>query len=286
VQAQRTAEPCKSLAELEAAQQIADEQAKAQAAQRNSREVIAAREAELTERERAQQLVIARRENMMALAALLLAGAALAGAGAILSASRKGKRRIQLEIVAGLLLVGAVLVFLLRPGFDSVADEGTNDVEANASIGNDVVADGAGAVGDNLCRLDPALSRVTVSDTAEVPFQWSGEGCINRQTQMVPETGAGGSGWMRIMVPDDEASISVRRFDPATRSYRSDKYLIDAETADKARALRSTLSWAGCTADPDRLAELARLQGEIGALLPPQPNERLVYRCEAGAPPR
>jgi hypothetical protein len=286
VQVQRTIEPCKSLAEIEAAQKLADAQARTQAAQQAGREAIAAREAELADRERAQQTVIARRENMMALAALLLAGAAIAGAGAILSASRRGQRRIQLEIVAGLLLVAAILVFLLRPSFDSAPPEADNGMASNMAQANEAVAAGDISVGDNLCRIDPALSRVTVSDTADVPFRWSGEGCINGQTQMVRETGSGAAGWMRIMVPDDEASISVRRFDPATRGYRSDKYLVDADTLDKARALRATLSWAGCSADPGRLAELARLQGEIAALLPPQPNERLIYRCAPGAPPR
>jgi hypothetical protein len=283
---QRSIEPCKSLAELETAQKIADEQARAQAAQRASREAIAARESELAERERSQQIVISRRENMMALAALLLAGAALAGAGAILSASRAGKRRIQLEILAGLLLIGAVLTFLLRPGFDAVEPAADNAAIANAAGENEAVATADDPVGDNLCRFEPALSRVTVSDTADVPFHWSGEGCINGQTQMVREAAAGGAGWMRIVVPDEDAVISIRRFDPATRSYRSDTYLVDADTLDQARTLRKTLSWNGCTGDPARLEALARLQGEISALLPPQPNERLAYRCRASAPPR
>jgi hypothetical protein len=285
VQMQRTIEPCKSLAQIEAAQQIADEQAKAQAAQRASREAIAARESEIAERERAQQIVIARRENMMALAALLLAGAALAGAGAILSASRAGKRRILLEVFAGLLLVGAVLTFLLRPGFDAVEGEAgnaSNVAESNAAEAEMAAADGAASVGDNLCRIDPALSRVTVSDTADVPLRWSGEGCIDGRTQMVRD----GAGWKRILVPETEATIAVHRFDPATRRYQSDHYLVGADIAEQARTLRGALTWSGCTADPGRLAELARLQGEIAALLPPQPNERLVYRCASGAPPQ
>ncbi len=92
-----------------------------------------------------------------------------------------------------------------------------------------------------------------------------------------------GDGWSRVVVPEEEASISVRLFDPVTGTYRSDKYLVGADVADQARTLRTSLKWAGCTADPQRLAELGRLQGNIANLLPPQPNERLVYHCGAGS---
>jgi len=132
--------------------------------------------------------------------------------------------------------------------------------------------------GERLCRLDPSLSRVTVSDTQDVPFTWSARGCLNGQTQFVKDQ----DGWTRILVPADEASISVRQFDPLIGRYRTDKYLVDADTAEKARTLREHLGWSGCTVDPERLAALASLQQELRALLPAQPNERLVYRCEAG----
>lgn len=272
VQPQRTAEPCKSLAEIEAAQKIADEQAKAQAAEKT----LAVRESAMAEREQAQQAVIARRENMMAVAAILLAGAAVAAAAAIHSASRKGKRKILLEILAGLLLIGAAIVFFLRPSFDSADAEMPTPFDDNAAIDNTASAASPDAsVGDNLCRIDDALSRVTVSDTSDVSFRWSAGGCINGQTQMAQ----GSSGWTRILVPETEAAISVRHFDPATGTYRSDKYLVDADTANKARALRKTLGWSGCTTDPERLAALETMQGQIEAVLPTQPNERLIYHC-------
>ncbi len=284
VQPQRSMEPCRSLAEIDAAQKIADEQAKAQAAARASQEDVAAREAAIAEREQAQQSVIARRENMMALAALLLAGAAVAGAATFLSASRKGEKTKLLGSVSAGLLLLAILVFFLRPGFDSVDSSEADNVTAadnGAATGNVAVAATGNLVGDNLCRIDMDLSRVTVSDTADVPFHWDGQGCINGQTQMIRD----GAGWSRAIVPTGEASISIRRFDPETGTYRSDKYLVGSDVAEKARTLRGTVKWAGCTADPQRLAELDRLQGEIRTLLPPQPNERLVYHCALGRGP-
>jgi len=281
VQPQRSIETCRSLAEADAAQKIADEQARALAAARAGQEQIAAREAAIAEREQAQQSVITRRENMMALAALLLAASAVAGAATFLSASRNGeKTRLLGGAAAGLLLL-AILVFFLRPGFDSIDNSAEPDNAAaadNSVDGNSAVAMGGNLVGDNLCRIDMGLSRVTVSDTADVPFHWDGAGCINGQTQMIRD----GAGWSRAIVPTGEASVSLRRFDPETGSYRSDKYLVGADVAEKARTLRSTVKWAGCTADPQRLAELDRLQNEIRALLPSQPNERLVYRCTLG----
>jgi hypothetical protein len=264
---------------MEAAQRLAEEQARTQAATKASQDAIAAREAALAERERAQQEVIGRRENMMALSAVMLAGAAVAAAGAIHSASRKGQRKIMLEVLAALLAIGAILIFLLRPSFDSV--DNSDPVQNNSSANEVAAAAVPDPSGDNLCRIDTGLSRITVSDTADVPFHWSNDGCLNRQTQMVADS----EGWNRIIVPADEASISVRHFDPATGQYRSDKYLVDAETADKARMLRATVTWSGCTADPSQIAELGHMQAQIAAILPPQPNERLIYHCKAGKAP-
>jgi hypothetical protein len=283
IQPQRSIEPCRSLAEIDAAQKLADEQAKAQAAARASQAALAARETALAERERAQQTVIGRRENMMALAALLLIGGVIAGGAAYHSAQRQGERT-KLYIAGSVILVlAAILAFILRPGFDSVDSSAEPDNAASATneteLGEAALA--GNLVGDNLCRIDTNLSRITVSDTADVPFHWNGQGCINGQTQMVPDNMGS---WSRIIVPQTEASISIRRFDPESGRYRSDKYLVSSEIAEQARTLRSTQRTTGCTADPQRVAELARLQSEIAALLPPQPNERLVYRCALGGP--
>ncbi len=276
VQPQRSIEPCKSLAEIEAAQQAADEQAKAQAAARASQEELATRENSLKAHEKAEQTVIKWRENFMAAAALLLAGAAVGGGATVLSASRKGSRTRLIGGISVGLLVIAIIVFFLRPGFDSIDSAAAT---SNAAAGNEAASAAGDPVGNKICRIDMTLSRITVSDTADVPFHWDGQGCLNSQSQMVRD----GDGWSRVVVPAEEASVSVHRFDPATGTYRSDKYLVGADVADQARMMRSGLKWSGCTADPQRLAELGRLQGDLKNLLPPQPNERLVYHCSAGS---
>jgi len=275
VQVQRSGEACRSMAEIEAAQRIADERSQADAARRAEERMVAERERTFAARLETQQGIIARRENMMALAALLLVLGGIAG-GAALLAHEQGEAR-QARIRGGIgaaLLAGALLAFLLRPGFDSGAP-------APAPADNGAQAEGAApqaaaGVGDNICRLNADVSRVTVSDTSDVPFSWSAEGCLNGQTQFVQTDGR----WRRILVPSDEASISVRSFDPANGRYRADKYLVDVQAAEKARELRHNLQWAGCTKDPKLLAQLTRMQADIGAMLTTQPNERLVYQCE------
>ncbi len=125
------------------------------------------------------------------------------------------------------------------------------------AAGNEASVATANLVGDNVCRIDMNLSRVTVSDTADVPFHWDGQGCLNGQTQMVRD----GEGWTLVIVPETEASISIRRFDPTTGTYRSDKYLVGADVAEQGRTIRATMKTAGCTGDPQRIAEVAKVQG-------------------------
>jgi len=280
VQARRSSEQCRSMAEIDAAQRAADEEARMEAERRAEKAALAQRESALTAREQAQQQVITRRENMMALAALLLALAALTGGAAVLGQSRGNPRHARrMGGAAGLLLLGAVFVFALRPGFDSIDPDAL--IEDNAT-GN-AAADAAPAEesGRWLCRFEPALSRATMSDTADMSFDWSAQGCLNSRTQFQKHQ----PGWLRTLVPADEASISVRRFDPAIGRYRADNYLVDAGTAEEMRALRDRVEWSGCTADATGLAALAEVQAEIQARLPTNPNERLVYRCEKQASP-
>lgn len=274
VQAHRSGEQCRSMADLEAAQQLADERDKAAAEKQASQQAMAQREQAIAAREQAQQDVISKRENMMALAGLLLAIAVGAGVTALLAQSRGDVRRMRLAGGASAaLLLAAVILFLFRPGFDSL--DGAVSADASSEIANASAGAIAPGVGQNICRLDQSLSRVTVSETEDVPFSWNATGCLNNQTQFVDEQGR----WTRILVPANEAAISLRSFDPMIGRYRTDKYLVDAETAGRARALREKVQWAGCTSDPKRLAELARLQSDIRSMLPPQPNERMVYQC-------
>ena len=277
VQPQRSGEQCRSMAEIEAAEREADERSRAEAQQRADDRATVEREHAISARIDDQQQTIVWRDNLMALATLLLVGAGLAGGAALLAHERGDERQKRIRAgIGGGLALAALLAFLLRPGFDSAAAPAPDNA-AGAANGSEVSAWQPGAaVGENLCRLDGNLSRVTVSDTSDVPFSWTADGCLNGQTQFAQ----GGGRWSRVFVPNDEASISVRSFDPASGRYRADKYLVDVQTADRARSLRQALQWSGCTKDPKLIAQLGRMQADIVALLPGQPNERLVYQCE------
>lgn len=274
----QTIEPCHSLAEINAAQQMADQQARSQTA-------LAAREKAAAEREHALEALIARREDLMALATLLLVLGVAGATVAVMDGKNEEAGSLvtwptgRLRWLAGgagvVLVIGAVALFVLRPGFEQL--DGPAAEGKTATDGAAKAATVHESVGDNLCRIDNALSRVTVSDTSDVPLDWSSGGCINGKTQMVHADGR----WTRILVPNDEASISVRSFDPVTGTYRAAKYLVGADTADKARTLRKAVTWQGCTADPQKLAALEQMQDRIESVLPDQPNERLVYHCSA-----
>ncbi|MDI1294362.1 MAG: serine protease, partial [bacterium] len=103
-------------------------------------------------------------------------------------------------------------------------------------------------------------------------------GCVNGDTQYA----AIGTGWQRATVPDTGNYISMGSFDPATGLVRVQRWLPDGDTMDKARALLKDKPIKGCASDPAMLGRIATLQSDLSALLPAQPNERLVYHCQKG----
>ncbi len=90
----------------------------------------------------------------MALAAVLLALAAVAGGGAVFDHSKGGTQRARwLGGGAILLLFAAIALFLLRPGFasgDERSDDAVNGAEGNMAAANAA----APRIGENLCRID------------------------------------------------------------------------------------------------------------------------------------
>jgi len=268
--------PCRSLADLDKAeaarlareQGLSDAQARAQAAASAKAHEDAERRAELD--------VIAERENGMALAALLLVAALAAGGGALVFANRNDRRN---ALVAGgggaALLVAAIVVWLLRPPLSSIderaATELASDRAAPRAIGGQSEATGA-----LVCVFDPSRSRATVSEVADVPLEWTAEGCVNGRSQY----GLSGDGWSRVLVPNDEATVSVTHYDPETRSYRVERFLLGLEAMNAARAARGKLRAPACGAGEQAAREFGAGLEAIKALLPPQPNERLVYNCQ------
>ena len=256
------ATPCTSIEDRLAADLAAERDAQG-AASAAAQEARAEREEALIEARAANEV---RRENFMAGAAVMLVLGALAVGGAGLLVQRRDDRARLAAIGGGVLMLGAVGLFVLRPDFnpDSVA-AAAKDAKPREAKGRMV------------CAIDPARSRVTVSATTDVALDWQGDGCMNGRTQYAED---GRGGWARILVPDDEATVSILAYQPATRTYSNTRYLLGDQAMGEARRLRRAVTLKSCSTDDAQRANLAAQQSAIRAALPPLPNEKLVYSCK------
>lgn len=269
--------PCRSIDELNA-----EERARLEAEQYAVRQRLAQREATLREareeaRLAAQMEVIAARENALLIMLAFLGAAAAAGYAANQWRGDPDTRP-RAYIAAGLGLVGvvgAVLVWATRPGIDAIEEKVAEAMAALERGENVAPGAAAPAEGTLLCTLVPERSRVTSARTDDVELEWSADGCVNARTQY-GRTNQGE--WSRVFVPDEEDAVSVNTFDPATRTFRTERYLLGAAAMATAREARRQFSPPACG-----VTEAARLLGEqqsaLLAQLPERPNERLVYAC-------
>ncbi|MFC4294764.1 S1C family serine protease [Novosphingobium tardum] len=269
--------PCRSIAELDAAE------TKRQQADRLQADAIARQQADRLALNRsratreAEFAVLDERDNGLALALLLAMFALAAGGTAALYHQREDRRSATIAgAVAAGLLIGAGLAWLSRPSLASIDERAAEALAApspTATGGVEQPTPGAGAL---TCIFDPERSRATVSDVADVALDWSADGCVNGRTQY----GLANDGWSRILVPNDEATISLNAYDPKTRTYRVERYLMALDAMTKARAARSGFTPPKCGVGESAARAFGANQSAIRALLPPSPNERLVYHCQ------
>jgi hypothetical protein len=219
--------------------------------------------------------VLAEREEGMALALVLLI-AGVAAAGMAVHANHIGLRH-NAELgfgLAGLALAGAAFAWIARPDFTEVnnrlEDQLREEMQAETSGTIE-----AGPQGSLVCVLDPERSRVTGEAPADIPFDWREDGCVNGRTQYGLDEGV----WTRVFVPGDEAVVSVNRFDPKTREYRMERYLLDREAMDRARTARGEYEAPACGTGEQAASDLGAQQAGVLSLIPDRPNERLVYNC-------
>lgn len=259
--------PCITMEERLAADRAADADATRDtdaAAREAAEKTRLAREAAIVE---ARAEVQVARENFMAGAAVALVFGALAlGAGGLLAS--QGSRRWPWAAAGGaVLILGAVALFVLRPSFDA-----RSIAEANAKA-----ATAADPIGPLACTFVPERSRVTISQATDTRLAWGGDGCINGRTQYAED---GRGGWQRVLVPDEEATVSILAFQPATGTYTNTRYLLDEARMTEARRLRRGVTVKACSTDGPARANLASQQSAIRAALPAVPNEKLVYACK------
>ena len=274
--------PCRSLADLDAAErQRAEAAAAAEEARARSEEQALARRREEARRD-IEFAILDERDNGLALAMLLVVIALGVGGFGWLAHEQEDPRRARIAGgVAIAALVAAAAAWFMRPSFGEV-EERLEDL-----LREEMAADDTGAlptrapVGALVCTLDAARSRIVGAVNETVPFEWSTEGCVNGRTQYGLEGGA----WSRVFVPSEESNVSVNRFDPATGEYRMERYLLSRDKLARVREARSEYEPPACGIGEEAAQELGARQAAILSLLPAQPNERLVYSCSAAEQP-
>lgn len=267
--------PCRSLADLEEQERdrAEREQLQSQARAAADEQTLALRREEA--RREIEFNLLAEREAGMALTMVLLMSA-LAASGLAIHAFHTDLRH-NAEVgfaLAALAVAAAAFTWLERPQFGEVEDrlEAQLRAEMTAEDTGTIAKPTAGAL---VCVLDPRRSRVTGDAAADVPFEWSPDGCVNSRTQYGQAEGA----WSRVFVPDSEEAVSVNRFDPKTNEYRVERYLLDRETMDRVRAARQEYEAPACGSDQTAIGEFGAKQATVLSLIPERPNERLVYNC-------
>ncbi len=269
------ANECLTLAEAAARDGAMDVEARRAAAITAERDA-ARREARAQELERLRDNAQSRRETYIALAIVLFGAAVLAGAASFMYAGQAKPREQRAAILAGgLLALAALIVFLLRP---SPADVRLPPLERESMAAP--AAEPVALTGNLVCTVDRNRGRITVSAGDDVALSIDGDGCVNGRTQYV--RGPDGL-WSRTLVPEQDATISRVTYDEASGTYVVRRYLMSLAGMEAARRQRGPAEARGCTADPERLAELLAREGAIAAILPPRPNEELISQCRAVA---
>ena len=276
--------PCRSIAELNAAQREREDR------ERVAEEARAAAEAE-REEARAEELrrtilytVLEERSSrqFLALVAFILAAGA---AGIAWQMHQKGDNRARAiaGAIAIIALIAALAAWLTRPSFadietrleEQLREEPDEDGEEPVGIIATPKPDGDAAT--LTCVLDLERSRVIGAAEDDVPIAWGSDGCVNGRTQY----GLSGGEWTRVFVPATESAVSVTRYDPEAREFLVDRYLLDREAMTSARTARAAFEVPACGGGEEAARTLGAAQGQILAGLPATPNERLVYRCSA-----
>ncbi len=239
---------------------------------------LSARERELAlGRERTLIAIEEERETRIGIALLLLVLSLLAFGSAGLLAMRNRDRPAYAVAAAGLaLLIAAAILFFTRPSRADAFEQAEEDV-----AGADTREQGSLAfAGQNLCRLVPDRSRVTVSSSDDVRIDWAPGGCVNGRTQYARN----GDVWTRILVPESEQAVSVLEIRPDAKEYAVTRYLLGSEAMARVRALRRQVDVKACTADQESRILLADQLRSVSEILPRVPNEKLVYDCRKVVP--
>lgn len=270
---------CRSVAELTRAeaQREAATRAKLEAEARIAAELKRSREGKV--RSDAEHAVIGERENHMAFSALLLVLSAVAGGAAWQFSEREQRDRFKIAASAGgVMFVASLLIFAARPSFDEVDERVRAAMTADAEQSATTTSKVSTNAGQKRCVIQPDRSRITVSDTADVSFNWQANGCINQRTQYAESAGV----WTRSFVPNGEAQVSMVSYSPETKTYRIERFLPGMDSLSKAREARQRYDVKSCSGNPADVIKIDSMNKAVREMLPPSPNEILVFSCTDG----
>jgi serine protease Do len=276
VTARTVSGPCLSAAEISQAESKREAAARAKF-EAESRDKETAKSSTLgAARRTAEYAIIAERENRMMLTVILLF-LALGAAGACWQWQERGKLDVAKLAGGGVaaLLIAALMTFLTRPGFDEV------DARIKAALKDDptpAAREVVAKAGKKICTIERERSRITVSDSQDVKFDWAVGGCINNRTQYAEN----GGNWVRTFVPNNEEQVSIVSFEPDKGAYRIERHLLGAEAMGKARAARNRYEVKGCAAEKAKLNNISQMNSAVRELLPETANEVLQYKCSGG----
>lgn len=268
---------CRSAAELTRAEAERDAATRAKIEAENRRASEKRASSEGKTRREAEFAVISARENHLALATFLLIIALGAGGTAWQFHERSDRDKFKLAAgISGALTLGAIIVFMIRPSFAQVEERVRAALTEDAlSEATNIAAPKVAKAGKKTCIIQADRSRITVSDTADVAFTWSDNGCVNGRTQYAEDSGR----WTRTFVPNNEAQVSVISYAPDTNSYRIERYLLGMDAMAKARAARNQYDVMTCNADQPTREKIENMNKTIREVVPPSPNETLVFEC-------
>ena len=268
--------PCRSFAEIDADERDRIEREREEAAANLAARSDAMRERRDRARLEAVQSVQESRENAMALAFVLTLVGWSAASYAIYGKRRKREEK-QVMIAGGIAaaaFLAALFVWLNRPGIDEIDARIAEAMEEADEPGDTASNNTSG--GELTCSIETDRSRIVSSSASDIDFAWAEGGCVNGRTQY----GSAGGEWTRVFVPQSEDVVSVNRYDPDTRTFVTDRYLLSRSAMSEARTARRQYDPPQCDAE-NAAIRLGEMQGAVLDTLPERPNERLVYSCSA-----
>ncbi|ANY20303.1 Serine protease Do-like HtrB [Tsuneonella dongtanensis] len=269
--------PCRSMAQLDAAERERLEAEQAAARAKLAQRAETDRERRERARLEAQLSVMDDRENAMALAGILLLLAAGSGfASWNLRAADDGGKKMRIAgALAAVAAVASLAVWFTRPGLDAIDRRVADAMAERPESGDQGVAPDSAGAADLSCSIQPDRSRIVGQPPKDLDFGWNPDGCVNGRTQY----GFADGKWTRLFVPNDEDTISVNSFDPETRVFRTDRFPLSQSAMARAREARAQYKAPTCGAQ-NAASELGEMQSGVASMLPQQATERLVYSCQ------